>query len=87
MTMLDSRAAGKAYIENRIKHYAEAEKALVEVEWEASPGADFSWRKLRSGGTTEHYPIPHPELESPDRLAQDKLAEGYLREFLSFLFP
>ena len=89
MAMLDSRAAGKAYIEREpdYKHYAKVEKTFVEVEWEASPGEDVAWLKLRSGDTLEQYPIPNPELEFPDRIAQDKLAEGYLREFLCCLFP
>jgi hypothetical protein len=81
MTMLDNRAAGQAHIGDRIKHYAALEKMLVQVGWDRGRG-DRSLLKLTSGGNREEYPIPNPALESQDRPYQDKLAEGYLREFM-----
>jgi hypothetical protein len=80
MTMLDNRVAGQAYIGERIKHYAALEKMLVQVGWDRGRG-DRSLLKLTCGSNTEEYPIANPELESQDRIYQDKLAEGFLREF------
>jgi hypothetical protein len=86
MTMLNNRAAGQAYIGERIKHYAAVAQILVQVAWDRGRG-DRSVLKLTSGNHTEEYLIANPELETHDRISQDQLAEGYLNQFMQDLAP